>query len=370
MDEWGNVYVIAGENTNRPENASMVASNSFKELSEVLARIESSGTTVQHAEMDQDLSSTDGDVTADLAVTVPILTDEDTGEAVSIDAKDAAIEDGEVSVDLTVTVSASDSKSTGHVSRTCEPATTGDESSVETVPAYKNPDALQTVYEQYSSFPEMTEALGVDVTSETVRRHMIEYDIHDPDDTRPKSYIDAMASKETSDNTDTTEFHAADTTGTETESPSGADPETGVLTADEQTDTSSGVSDEVATQEATSAVTDGGNVTVDSATKGSPFATTLVSELVAEVSPQQCTDPTVRPDIDLPETLTVAELADAIDQSQTVHGVTQHIGVNRSAAKQFLEKFGLIDLVSHRLAADQITVSPDEVVRRINAASQ
>jgi hypothetical protein len=216
----------------------------------------------------------------------------------------------------------------------------------------------------------MTEALGVDVTSETVRRHMIEYDIHDPDDTRPKSYIDAMASKETSDNTDTTEFHAADTTGTETESPSGADPETGVLTADEQTDTSSGVSDEVATQEATSAVTDGGNVTVDSATKGSPFATTLVSELVAEVSPQQCTDPTVRPDIDLPETLTVAELADAIDQSQTVHGVTQHIGVNRSAAKQFLEKFGLIDLVSHRLAADQITVSPDEVVRRINAASQ
>jgi len=348
----------------------MVASNSFKELSEVLARLESSGTNIQHAEMDQDLSSTDGDVTAKLAVTVPMLRGEDIGQAVSIDAEDTAIEDGKVSVDLTVTVSAGDSKSTGQASKSREPATTGDEPSVETVPAYKNPDALQAVYEQYSSFPEMTEALGVDVTSETVRRHMIEYDIHDPDDTRPKSYVDAMKSKETGDHTGTTEPHGTATAGTETESAADASPETGVVAADEKTDTSSGVGDEGATQEATSAITDGGNVTVGGDTKGSPFATTLVTEVVAEVSPQQCADATVKTDIDLPESLTVAELADAINQSQTVHGVTQHIGVNRSAAKQFLQEFGLIDFVYHRLAADQITVSPDEVVRRINAASQ
>jgi len=348
----------------------MVASNSFKELSEVLARLESSGTTVQHAEMDQDLSTTDGDVTAELAVTVPILTGEDMGEGVSIDAEDAVIENKEVSVDLTVTVSASDSKSTGQAGRPRETATTNDESSVEKVPAYKNPDALQAVYEQYSSFPKMTEALEVDVTSETVRRHMIEYDIHDPNDTRPKSYMDAMESEETGDHTDTTESHAAATTATETESPADSNPETGVVAANKKTDTSSGVGDEGATQEATSAVTDGGNVTVNGATKGSPFATTLVTEVVAEVSPQQCADSAVKTDIDLPDTLTVAELADAINQSQTVHGVTQHIGVSRSVAKQFLQKFGLIDYVSHRLAADQITVSPDEVVRRINAASQ
>jgi len=216
----------------------------------------------------------------------------------------------------------------------------------------------------------MTEALGVDVTSETVRRHMIEYDIHDPDDTRPKSYIDARAPKETDDDTDTGSSSTPATASTETEPPADTDPETSVLTTDEQTNTSSGVDDDVATQEATSAVTDGGNITVDSLNKQSPFATAQVRDVVTESSTQQCGDPTMRSDIDLPETLTVAELADAINQSQTVHGVTQHIGMNRSAAKQFLQEFGLIDFVSHRLAADQITVSPNEVVRRINAAGQ
>ena len=347
----------------------MVASHSFKELSEVLARLESAGTTVQHAEMDQDLCGTDGNVTAKLAVAVPILTDDELREAVSIDAEDAAVEDGEVSVDLTVTVSASESKPTAHPGRQSETATTSSHSNVDAVPAYKNPDALQAVYEEYSSFPEMTEALGVDVTSETVRRHMIEYDIHDPDDTRPTSYMGARAPKETGDHADTTESHAAATTGTETESPADADPETGVVTADEQTDTSSGVGDEVATHETTSAVTDGGNVPVDCGTERSSVATTLVRDVVADASTQHCDDPAVRANTTLPD-ITVAGLADAINQSQTVHGVTQHIGVNRSAAKQFLQEFGLIDFVSHRLAADQITVSPDEVVRRINAASQ
>ena len=348
----------------------MVTSNSFKEISEVLARLESAGTTVQHAEMDQDLPSTDGEVTADLAVTVPILTDENLGEAVSIDAKNAAIEDGAVAVDLTVTVSADRSKHAGGAGRPRENvATTGGKSNVETVPAYKDPDALKAVYEQYSSFPEMTEALGVDVTSETVRRHMIEYEIHDPDDTRPKSYVGSNASRET-DDADTGESHDSDTTSTATESPTDSTPNTGVSTMGEQSDGSSEVNDEATTQEATSAVTDGGNVTVDGAINRSPPATTLVKDVVADASTQQCEDPTMRSDINFPETLTVAGLADAINQSQTVHEVTQHIGVNRSAAKQFLQEFGLIDFVSHRLAADQITVSPDEVVRRITATGQ
>lgn len=338
----------------------MVASDSFKELSAVVARLESSGATVQHAEMDQDLSNADGEVTAELAVTIPILTDGDMTEAVSIATEDAAIEDGEISVDLTVTVSAAGSKSTENAGRPIEtPATTSEQSNVEAVPAYKNPEALQAVYKQYSSFPEMTEALGVDVTPETVRRHMIEHDIHDPDDTRPKSYIDAKGSSEMADHTDT----VADST--ETESPADADPDT-----DEQTDTSSGVRNDVVTREATSAITDGGNLAVDDANKQSPVATMKIQDVVAESSTQRGADSTVGSDIGLLETLTVAELAETINQSQTIHEVTQHIGVRRSAAKQFLQQFGLIDFVSHRLTADQITVSPDEIVRRINAASQ
>jgi hypothetical protein len=331
----------------------MVASDSFKELSEVFARLESSGTKIRHAEIDQDLSDTDSDVTAELTVTLPFLTDVDMGETASIDAEGADIKEGEVSVDLTVTVSDSDSKRTGQISRRSDLATTDNESSEETVPAYKNPDALKAVYEQYSSFPEMTEALGVDVTSETVRRHMVKYEIHDPDDTRPNSYMDT-----------------ATIPGAESESPADSDVETDVVAADDQTDTSSNRGEEVPTQKTTSAVTDGGNETVDDTIKESHLSNTSVKELVAEVSSQQGADQVVRTNIDIPETLTVAELADAINQSQTVRDVTRHIGVNRSAAKQFLKKFGLIDFVSHRLAADQITVSPDEVVRRINRTNQ
>lgn len=48
------------------------------------------------------------------------------------------------------------------------------------VPAYRDPDALREVYAEYDSFTEMTDALGVDVAPQTVRRNMIKHGIHDP----------------------------------------------------------------------------------------------------------------------------------------------------------------------------------------------
>jgi hypothetical protein len=321
--------------------------------------------------MDQDLSSTDGEVTAELAVDVPLLSDEETGETVTITAEDAAIKNGQIEVDLTVTVSAGEAKSPDHAGRLHETAPGSGHRDVGAVPAYKNPDALQAAYEQYDSFPEMTEALGVDVTSETVRRHMIQYDIHNPDDTTPKSFVDAKLPK-TTDDTDSGESRAPTTVGPESDSPVDTDPETSVLSTDEKSNTSPGVRDEVSAREATSAITDGGNATVDgtSTFQRSPFASMPVRDVLAEASAEQCDSLSPRNSLDLPETLTVASLTDAINQSKTVHGVTQHVGVNRSTAKQLLQQFDLIDFVSHRLAADQITVSPDEVVRRIKATSR
>lgn len=45
--------------------------------------------------------------------------------------------------------------------------------------AYRDPEQLQTVYEEYQTFEEMRDALGVDVTPQTVRRHMIKHGIHE-----------------------------------------------------------------------------------------------------------------------------------------------------------------------------------------------
>lgn len=47
-------------------------------------------------------------------------------------------------------------------------------------PAYRDPDVLREVYAEYDSFTEMTDALGVDVAPQTVRRNMIKHGIHDP----------------------------------------------------------------------------------------------------------------------------------------------------------------------------------------------
>ncbi|MEF8853290.1 MAG: hypothetical protein V5A44_09135 [Haloarculaceae archaeon] len=49
------------------------------------------------------------------------------------------------------------------------------------VPPFKDPDLLAAIYDSCDTFAEMAEELEMDVTAETVRRYMIDYDIHEPD---------------------------------------------------------------------------------------------------------------------------------------------------------------------------------------------
>ncbi|WP_380676097.1 hypothetical protein [Salinigranum sp. GCM10025319] len=170
----------------------MVASSAFRELSEVLARLESTGADVRHAAVAQEFAAGDEneDTTANLTVALPLLADVDTGERVSVAADTATVDGDALAVDLTVTVSAGDEGE----ERADAPVDTSDDadfdtpSGARTLPAYKDPDALRAVYERYETFPEMTDALGVDVTSETVRRHMVKHDVHDPTDSTPTPY--------------------------------------------------------------------------------------------------------------------------------------------------------------------------------------
>jgi len=48
------------------------------------------------------------------------------------------------------------------------------------VPPFKDPDLLAEVYDACETFAEMADTLEMDVTAETVRRYMIDYDIHEP----------------------------------------------------------------------------------------------------------------------------------------------------------------------------------------------
>jgi hypothetical protein len=336
----------------------MRVSTAFKELSEVLGRLESSDTVIQHAGIDQDLSDSETSVTADLVVDVPILSEAD-DNVVSIELADATVQDGSVAVELSVAVSG---ESAGPAP-TAEPrAADADErpSTSAAVPVYKDPEALEAVYERYDTFPEMTDALSVDVTSETVRRHMVKHDIHDPADDTPQSYADAVARGG--------ESASGDVDGAEAPTVSTQSKESTSTAADADAEgTSSPEAESDGESAAQSAVTDGGSTTADTDAEDRPRMHRPVGEVVAEASPGQESGVS-NAVVEFPKRLTVADLTEASNQSRTIHEVAEQVDLSQSTVRQLLQSSGLIHFVSSPLAADQLTASPDEVLRRLNGA--
>jgi len=76
---------------------------------------------------------------------------------------------------------------------------TGTESGAETrdIPPFRDPELLQEVYEAHDTFAEMADALEMDVTGETVRRYMIDHDIHQPNSYRANSSASTAAAEST-----------------------------------------------------------------------------------------------------------------------------------------------------------------------------
>ncbi len=66
------------------------------------------------------------------------------------------------------------------------------------VPPFKDPDLLADVYESCDTFAQMAEAIDMDVTDETVRRYMIDYDIHQPNSYRTGDDGDSPDAESTS----------------------------------------------------------------------------------------------------------------------------------------------------------------------------
>ena len=110
----------------------------------------------------------DGTLTVTLAATVPADSDRVDGEAT---VEDEPTTDG--------------GPAAGERDRTEPSAEEPAEASAERVrdrevPPFRDPELLAEVYESCDTFAEMTDAIGMDVTAETVRRYMIDYGIHQP----------------------------------------------------------------------------------------------------------------------------------------------------------------------------------------------
>lgn len=163
----------------------MVVSTAFRELTEVLNCLEQVDIDVRDVTLDEQAIQADDEITVDLCVGVPVLDGLELREGIAIEAGDTDLTEEKLSIDLSVSVPtdrrADDRSGVGFELGNAVPAAV-DQTASSGQPAYKDPDTLQEVYERYDTFPKMTAALGVDVTSETVRRYMVKHGIHQPDD--------------------------------------------------------------------------------------------------------------------------------------------------------------------------------------------
>ncbi|WP_459191063.1 hypothetical protein [Halosimplex sp. J119] len=323
----------------------MVVSPAFGEITKILGKLEESGAEIRDVRLCGETSGYVDELTAELAVSLPILRDASLGDNVSIAAADFDTDGQCLTTDLEVSVSIDEHSATDPLDGVVPADDSPDRNQLaqsELAPSYKDPEALKAVYERYDSFPEMTEALGVDVTPETVRRHMVKYDIHDPHDSSPASPTqrdqrDDRADEYSPKSGTTADDGASGTTGSTTDTPDASHPEE--ATARSTTDDSD---DEL--------------------------SDLRVAELLAQ-GETDSEEKLVTDGLGLSGDLTVGRLSDVINRSKTVHEVQQQLEMNQSSARRLLREFDLLDLVSHRLASDQITVSNAEIVRRIESGS-
>ncbi len=354
----------------------MVVSAAFGELTEVLECLEASNAEVKNVEIGEQLEGEQDEITANLTVGVPVLDGVDVRDSVSIRAENVDLRDGCVDVDLCVSLSVEQAQENRSPVASGVGTSTGRTDS-KSVPAYKDPDALQTVYEKYDTFPEMTEALGADVTSETVRRYMVEYDIHDPNETGPQVHgfadTDGTGGDTSDENSMTENGVTRSSEVTPEEKPESDSPETsgdGPLensTEDEErTPTATGTRATAKTVETDAAA---GNESTEPGTDeadASELDDTSVAELIAATDSGDGDDSVIADGLGIPKDLTVSELASIVNEANTFYEVKTALGVDRDHARHLLEETALIDLVTQRLGADQITVTPREVRRRID----
>ncbi|KOX92569.1 hypothetical protein [Haloarcula rubripromontorii] len=306
----------------------MVVSDAFETFTQVLECLDSSDTEVKSVSVKGQTTADNDEISADLTLATPVFGGISIHDDVSVDAEEFDVTDKRIEIDVTVTVPVGTDipvPSDGENDTANELADTLSQS--DSVPAYKDPEALRAAYDACDTFPEMTEALDADVTSETVRRYMVEYDIHDPTDTTPQAGGLSLADVQGDSDTDS--------------APSdGADP-----SDDRESDTSQ-------------------------AERPDGLGARSVAELLAEADSQDSDDNLVADGLGISRDVTVAELAQTVTQATSLDEVTQRLELSQTHARRLLSELDLLDLVTHRLAANQIRVSNAEIKRRITGTSQ
>lgn len=183
----------------------------------------------------------------------------------------------------------------------------------ESSPPHRNPDRLREVYDPSKTFAEMTDALNVDVTPQTVRHHMIEQGIHEPNRQAKPDTVTATASTTMSpDDEQTTSVDESDSNAaTETHEDTPAEPTDDTATDDQSADET------------------------DRNTTDTEAPPVTEDDLPAAVT--------------LPSHLTVAELTQAVAEAQTLYEVQRDLRLDRSTARQLLRDLDILEFVGGRI---------------------
>ncbi|MFK8214173.1 hypothetical protein [Haloferax volcanii] len=207
----------------------------------------------------------------------------------------------------------------------------------DTVPAHHDPVRLREAYEACGTFKEMTDALGVDVTPQTVRNQMIQRGIHEPDSYGPSS-------------------ERASSSGTSNGEDEARNSEPGVADAEDTTESEPAPESE--SNAAPDADADAESVAGDAeetseATEEPPTATDLPS-LPASLSSLDCS---------------TADVCAAVAGAKTLYEVERRLGLDRAEVREALTALDLLDLVTGRMARrDASAASPADVRTRVCAA--
>jgi hypothetical protein len=255
----------------------------------------------------------------DESATVSAVTSADTGGSGSLDVSGVSKQESPSAGDSSSqTGSQSDSSDTGATQS--DRGSESDEDAFaavrdDSVPPYEDTDYLQALYDECDNFREIAEQIQMDVSSETVRRYMIEADIHVPNSYNTSSGDEEEAAAKSEKPDDAT-------------SQSAGAKEAGQVSVAEP---------------------------VSTGTAGS------AEESVKELPDEQL----VTDGIGLPADIQLRDVADAVVDSDTVYEVQRRLSLDRGQTRDLLEELNLLDLVLCRLADE-----PDHAVSYGTVASR
>lgn len=273
-------------------------SDRFRALADVLDSLEEATVAVSDVRFPDEAMDGDEPLPVDLTIRVATQDGGGSGGRIDVEAESVDVDpDGSLVVCCTGRIFPGEGDD--------QPATRQPDAPRE--PPYKDPDRLREVYDACDSFAEMTEALGVHVTPETVRRHMIEFGIHEPRSRRTNG-----SERDTAETSapDGEEERVVDRPSGPTAGAPGEDPDPGNATA-------------------------------------------------VEFDPET---------VGLPDGVSAEDLKSAVRTSRTLHEVGRKLGIERERAREVLQALDLLECVTGRLADADRDLSDAELDDRIRTA--